>query len=82
MNLKSLFCKSNKIKNKAQRTANNQTKIVNGLSSASTNLTNEKCNAHNEDNTKSSAIFLFSLNFSIQSLGRLFLSNNHGIAFS
>ena len=63
MNLKILFCKSKKIKNKPQITANNETKIVNGLSSASTNLTNEKCNAHIEDNRKSSAIFLYSLYF-------------------
>ena len=59
VNLKSFFCKNKKIKNKAERTVNNDTKIVKGLSSASTNLTREKCNAHNEDSTNSNAIFLY-----------------------
>ena len=59
VNLKSFFCKNKKIKNKAQRTVNSETKIVKGLSSASTNLTREKCNAHNEDNANNNAIFLY-----------------------
>ena len=71
-----------KLKNNKHRTPKSGTKIENGLSSASTILTKEKCNAHNEDNKKRSVMFLYSLIFSIQSLGRLFLSNNHAIAFS
>ena len=63
--LKSFFLNKRKLKNKKHRTAKSGTKIENGLSSASTILTKEKCNAHKEDNKNNNKVFLYSYNLCI-----------------
>ena len=67
VNLNNLLESFNIQKNKMHKINNSGIKIENGFWSASTNLTNEKCNAHNEERMNSKHIFKnWLLNFNTQ----------------